>query len=156
MLHRYTVDDFGNDLHLLSVDEIIFKMYIYKFKMSLNLLSAMSANTEKYDPLNHFGYRKFRNRGFRGGGGGRKPGGTPWSDPDALHMTHGQHGVGPWDREEDEQIAYERRKAYVEQQRKTRDDPKPKTSDVAGPSEVEMKNNSFQGDVSSVCVNYVL
>jgi hypothetical protein len=27
-------------------------MYIYKFEMSLNLLSAMSANTEKYDPLN--------------------------------------------------------------------------------------------------------
>lgn len=132
-------------------------MYIYKFKMSLNLLSAMSANTEKYDPLNHFGYRKFRNRGFRGGGGGRKPGGTPWSDPDALHMTHGQHGVGPWDREEDEQKACERHQAYVEQQHKTRDDPKPKTkSDVAGQSKVEINNNSFQSDVSSVCVNYVL
>ena len=127
MLQRYTVDDFGNDLHLLSVVEIILKMYIYKFEMSLNLLSAMSANTEKYDPLNHLGYRKFRNRGYRGGGGGRKPGGTPWSDPDALHMTHGQHGVGPWDREEDEQKACERHQAYVEQQHKTRDDAKPKT-----------------------------
>ncbi len=129
-------------------------MYIYKFEMSLNLLSAMSAHTEKYDPLNHFGYRKFRNRGYGGGGGGRKPGGTPLSDPDALHMR--QHGVGPWDRE-DKQKAYERHQAYVEQQHKTRDDPKPKTkSDVAGQSKVEINNNSFQSDVSSVCVNYVL
>ena len=123
--------------------------------MSLNLLSAMSANTEKYDPRNHLGYRKFRNRGYGGGGGGHKPGGTPWSDPDALHMM--QHGVGPWDREEDKQKAYERHQAYVEQQHKTRDDPKPKTkSDVAGQSKVEINNNSFQSDVSSVCVNYVL
>ena len=38
--------------------------------MSLNLLSAMSANTEKYDPRNHLGYRNFRNRGYGGGRGG--------------------------------------------------------------------------------------
>ena len=124
--------------------------------MSLNLLSAMSANTEKYDPRNHLGYRNFRNRGYGGGGGGRKPGGTPWSDPDALH---GQQPVGPWEDREDNQKAYERRQAYVKQLNQTREDPKPKTkpkSDVASPSKVEMNNNSFQGDVSSVCVNYVL
>jgi hypothetical protein len=133
-------------------------MYIYKFKMSLNLLSAMSAHTEKYDPLNHFGYRKFRNRGYGGGGGGRKPGGTPLSDPDALHMR--QHGVGPWEEApEEKRLAEKRYRAYVMQLRQTREDPKPKTkpkSDVAGPSVAEMNNNSFQGDVSSVCVNYVL
>ena len=120
--------------------------------MSLNLLSTMSAAEEPYDPHNP-GYADFR---F-----GTPPmiakHRNPWS------RRQQRTGVKEWTpepraREEEEQNAYERRRIYEDEQGKTRvheakTKANPPKSDVAGAS---VKNNSFQDDVSSVCVNYVL
>ena len=124
--------------------------------MSLNLLSAMSANTEKYDPRNHLGYRNFRNRRYGHATKGQwNRERTPEEGPLGRERTlpEGSREEAP----EEKSVSEKRYRAYVKQQAKTREDAKTNpNSDVAGPSKAEMNNNSFQGDVSSVCVNYVL
>jgi hypothetical protein len=119
----------------------------------------MSANTEKfekYDPHNYSGYEEFRGRAkylqahkawsYRE----RTPEG-PWN----RELTPD----GPWDREE-ERISEKRHRAYVRQLAQTAAAAKTKTktpkSDDAAGTYLKEKNNSFQSDVSSVCVNYVL
>ena len=112
--------------------------------MSLNLLSAMSAAEEPYNPLDKR-YKQFRPPLARGSARYRPPTKGPQNrerTPEEQWDREERTPDGPWDREEEEHNAYERRRIYEEEQAKTRDDER----GVAGAS-VKMKNKSFQGDV---------